>query len=56
MGMVWQQTRTYCCIGCNAMLLHDAMYGHWTSKCPARPAARLKAWLDGGRRYEPRSA
>jgi hypothetical protein len=53
MGMPWLQRRLFTCTGCGEKLLHDAMYGHWASKCLARPAVRLKHFLLAGRCYHP---
>ncbi len=53
MGIPWLQTKEYRCVRCGEFLLHDAMYHHSLFLCPLRPAARLKVWLETGRRYEP---
>jgi hypothetical protein len=53
MGMPWRQRRLFTCTGCGMELLHDRMYTHSLFQCDARPAARLKMWLESGKRYEP---
>jgi len=42
---VWRQTKLYKCFLCKCSYLHDDAHAHVQHQCPARPAARLKAWL-----------
>lgn len=49
----WLQAKQYRCPKCHTIYLHDQAHAHASYECPFRPAARLKAWLEEGRRYEP---
>lgn len=48
----WRQ-RHFACVYCGTFLAHDRMYVHSLFQCEERPKARLKVWLESGKRYEP---